>query len=487
MQQSPQMADIVTGIMVLLLIAVVVLAISRKLKLPFTVVLVVAGIGLSILSNAHPGVLPALHNLEISSSLILYVFLPTLIFEAAFNLDVRELQDNIGSVLALAVPGLLLSTGIIGLIVHFTTSIPMPAALLLGAILSATDPVAVIAAFRRLGAPLRLTVLVEGESLFNDATSVVLSRIILAVVLGGVVSGRVVAKGALDFVLVFVGGLFVGWVLGFIAGYTISKIENHFIEITLTTILAYVSYLFAEQTLHVSGIMATIAAGLTMGGWGRTKISTPVRDYLEHFWEYIAFLANALIFLMVGLGINLTALKGALGPLIWVVVALLLSRAAVIYGLMPFVKRLPKAEHLSRAYQAVIFWGGLRGAIALAIVLSLPAFQYRETFVALVTGAVLFTLIVQGLTIEPLVRVLGLDRLPLADKLVRLEEDFAAKQHALNRLPDVLGNAKFSSTVAARLQTEYETTLARIKAEIEDLHKQELGDDNQKRSLLFLR
>ena len=378
MQPTSYVAAIVAGVVTLLLIATVTRAMTRRLKLPFSVVLVLVGIGLAALSTAYPRVFAVLHDLEISSALIFYVFLPTLTFEAAFNLDARQLRENLGSILVLAGPGLLLSTLIIGLIVGMTTPIPLTAALLLGAILSATDPVAVVALFGRLGAPQRLRVLVEGESLFNDATSIVLARLLLGVVLAGTVSGRVIVQGAVDFVVVFVGGLGVGWLLGLLTGYALGKVEDRFIEITLTTVLAYVSYLVAEEVLHVSGVMATIAAGLTIGGWGRMKISFTVRHYLESFWEYVAFIANALIFLLVGLRVEPFSLWATLGLLFWVVVALLASRAAVVYGLMPLVERLPRAEPMTRAYRAVIFWGGLRGAIALAIVLSLPPFQYRE-------------------------------------------------------------------------------------------------------------
>ena len=206
MQPTSQVADIVGGVIALLLSATVVRAVTRRLKLSFTVVLVLVGIGLSALAAAYPHVLPTLHDLEISSALIFYVFLPTLIFESAFNLDIQQLRENLGSVLALAVPGLLLSTLLIGLIVGMATPIPYTAALLLGAILSATDPVAVIAVFRRLGTPQNLRVLVEGESLFNDATSVVLARILLGVVLAGTVSDRVIVQGAINFVVMFVGG-----------------------------------------------------------------------------------------------------------------------------------------------------------------------------------------------------------------------------------------------------------------------------------------
>jgi CPA1 family monovalent cation:H+ antiporter len=167
MQQISTVAHIVGGVLALLLIATVVLAVTKRLKLPFTVVLVLVGIGLSALSAAYPHVLPALYDLEISSALIFYVFLPALIFEAVFNLDVRQLCENLSSVLILVAPGLLLLTLLIGLMVGMATPIPFPAALLLGAIPSATDPVAVVAVFRQLGAPQKLRVLVEDESLFN--------------------------------------------------------------------------------------------------------------------------------------------------------------------------------------------------------------------------------------------------------------------------------------------------------------------------------
>jgi CPA1 family monovalent cation:H+ antiporter len=487
METGVDIAEIVQNVVGLLLVAALTLGVSKRFKLPFTVLLVIVGIGLSAFSSTYPRVLGAVHNLGVSSSLIFYVFLPTLIFEAAFNLDSRQLRENLGSVLVLAIPGLLVSTFVIGSIVALATAIPIAAALLLGSILSATDPVAVIAVFKRLGAPQRLRVLVDGESLFNDATAIVLARILLGVVLAGSISDQLIAKGVITFVVMFVGGLAVGWVLGLLTGYALGKVEDHFIEITLTTVLAYASYLLAERVVHVSGVMATIAAGMTIGSWGRMKISHAVRDYLERFWEYIAFVANALIFLMVGLRVDLSSFRGTAWLLLWVVLALLISRAVVIYGLMPLVERLPKAEPINRAYQAVIFWGGLRGGISLALVLSLPIFEYRETFVALVMGAVLFTLLVQGVSIEPLVRRLGLDRPLLADRLAQLESDFAAKHQAVDRLPDLLPGGLFSGSVAMRLLAQYEKKLDRIKKEIEELHRTELDDDDQLRSLLSLR
>src|SRR5262245_61723631 len=237
----------VAGVIALLLIAAAALVLTRRVRFPFTVALVLIGAFLSSTYSFFPRIFPSLHDLDISPALILYVFLPVLIFESAFNLDPRLLRQNLGPVLTLAVPGLLVSTLLIGLIVRVITPYPLTAALLLGAILSATDPVAVISMFRRLGAPKRLTILIEGESLLNDATSIVLARILLAVLLLNQVSPGIIGRGAFDFVFVFVGGLAVGAVLGLIAGYLLGLVGSDlYTEITLTMALAYLSFLLAE-------------------------------------------------------------------------------------------------------------------------------------------------------------------------------------------------------------------------------------------------
>ncbi|MBT3306190.1 MAG: sodium:proton antiporter, partial [Alphaproteobacteria bacterium] len=418
MDHGSNVIDLVVLVVVLLFVAGAVRAFTKWVTLPFTVVLVVVGFGLRQLAEWGPDIFRLFAENEVSPDVILFVFLPTLIFESAYNLDPRQLQKNLLPVLTLAVPGLVLSTGIIGTIVWAATPFSFPEALLLGSILSATDPVAVIALFRNLGVPMRLNILVEGESLFNDATAIVASRILVGVVAGGYVLTPETAFGsAVDFLFVFVGGAVVGWLAAMVFGLILGRVESDpYIEVSLTTVLAYLSFFLAEHFLHVSGVMATVAAGLTMGSWGRAKISGSVAGFIEHFWEFMAFMANALIFLMVGLRVDLGALIGSLDMLAWVVAAMLISRAVVIYTLVPLVGRLPRSMPVERTYQAVMYWGGLRGAIALAIVLSLKDLEQAETFVALVMGAVLFTLLVQGLSIETLVRKLGLDKPPLVDQ-----------------------------------------------------------------------
>lgn len=486
MYEVSHIAEQVSGVIALLLIGAIILWISKRFRLPFSVILVVSGMGLSWLSNLYPHVIGGLRS-ENLPDLIFYVFLPALVFESAINLDARQLKRNITEVLTLAIPGILLSTFIIGIIVSITTSIPFTYALLLGAILSATDPVAVIALFKQLGAPQRLTVLVEGESLFNDATAIVLSRLLLKIIIAGTLSANLVIFSVVDFIVLFLGGLALGIGLGLITSYILGLVESDsFIEITLTTTLAYFSFLLAEEIFHVSGIMATIGAGLILGGWGRMKISASVRSYLIHFWEYITFIANALIFLMVGMRIELSAMGQAWEMLLWVLLAMMISRAIIVYGLLPQICKVFGSERIKRSYQTIIYWGGLRGAIALAIVLSLPEFEYSETFVALVTGAVLFTLLIQGMSIESLMRKLGLDQPPLTDKLATAEVEMTAQQRTLEGISLLQAGGLFSGTIAAQLRSNCRKKIANINNAIGELRKSELNKEEE-RKLLYIR
>lgn len=487
MHQSAHLAELVGGIVALLLLAVAIFALTKRLRLPFTVVLVLVGVLLSALADNPDFPLPLLDRLEISPELILYVFLPVLIFESALHLDPRSLRHNLGPILTLAVPGLVISTGLFALIVWLATPLPFSGALLLGAILSATDPVAVVAMFRQLGAPERLTVLLEGESLFNDATSIVLARILLGVIVAGSFGLETVGEGIIDFFVLFFGGLLVGLGLGYLTGLFLGMVESDpFIEIPLTTALAYLSFLLAEEYLGLSGVMATMGAGLVLGGWGRVKISPSVQVQLDNYWAQTAFLANALIFLMLGMRVELSSLWDAVALVPWVILAMLIARGVLIYGMMPLVGRLPGARPIGFAYKTVMFWGGLRGAIAIAIVLSLPALPYTETFIALVTAAVLFTLLVQGLTIEPLFRWLKLDRPTLVDRIVLLERDLEANDHALQRIPQLRRGGQFSSPIAHRLTLQCDKRLKQTKHELRQLRQHEM-DSNDETALLYLR
>lgn len=477
-------AELMTGITLLMLVAAVTTMLSKRIdKLPLTIGLVFVGIGVSYAADNIPG-FGSLANFALTPELVLFVFIPTLIFESAFNLNARQVGRNILPILTMAIPGLLVSTAIIGLIMSTFTEFDLMVALLLGAILSATDPVAVIAIFKSLGVPERLTVLVEGESLFNDATSLVLATLLIGILSAGEFSSGVVVSGIGEFVIVFLGGALVGWLLALAVGQMLGAIESDpDIEITLSTILAYFSFIIAEHVFHVSGIMAVVAAGIMMGSWGKTKISPSTEEFMEHFWEYLAYIANVLIFLMVGMQIDLGALWASIDLIILVFVCMLISRAVVVFGAVPLIGKIPGSDAIGMPYRMVMYWGGLRGAIALAIVLALPnEFAYKDTLVAVVMGAVVFTLVFQGLSIEALVKRLKLDQLSLADQLAKLEGDRDARSEGLTRMRDLAKGGFFSQRIADNIEEKGSRQIEELDSNISVIHDS-MGQDEMLKTL----
>jgi CPA1 family monovalent cation:H+ antiporter len=378
----------------LLVVSLVAIAV-RRLRVPYTVALVVAGL---LITSQQP------IEISLAPELILALLVPPLVFEAAFHINLRELQRVLPTILLLAVPGVILTMLIVGGIVNIATPLALPVALLFGALISATDPVAVVALFRALGAPRRLSLLMEAESLFNDGTAIVLFNVVLVVVLTGQFS---LVDGVFDFIRVVAGGLAVGLGLGWITSRAIAAIDDYLIEITLTTVVAFGSYLVAER-LHFSGVLAVVAAGLVNGNLGPRGMSPTTRIVLFNFWEYVAFLANSLVFLLIGLQINIPTLVASWRPVLWAILAVLVSRAIVIYGLGWINNRV--FEPIPRNWLHVMNWGGLRGAIALALALSLPAAvgPDRNLLRVMAFGVVLFTLLVQSTTMGPLIRRLGI-------------------------------------------------------------------------------
>ncbi|MBT3396247.1 MAG: cyclic nucleotide-binding domain-containing protein, partial [Alphaproteobacteria bacterium] len=314
----------------------------------------------------------------------------------------------------------------------------------------------------------------------------VLARILLGIAAGGYVFSPAQAFLSIGtFLGVFLGGALVGWILALAFGWLLGRVETDpFIEISLTTVLAYASFLIAEEVFHVSGVMATVAAGLTIGGWGRAKISAAVSEYLDSFWEYLAFVANALIFLLVGLRVDLGALVGSLDILAWVILAMLISRAVVTFGLIPLAGRLPNAEKITVPYQAVMYWGGLRGAIGLALALSLGDFPQAEIFVAVVMGVVLFTLVVQGLTVGMLVHWLGLDRLQLEDKVARTEGMLSAKHRAAARIPGLQKGGLFSARIGEKIEARLGNGIDDLESDLKNLRRGEFDRDQERRLLM---
>jgi CPA1 family monovalent cation:H+ antiporter len=393
--------------------AALVTLFARRIHLPYTVALVAFGIVAG--AAAQP------LRLEITPELVLVVLLPALIFEASYQTDFAKLRPSIGGVALLAGPGVFISAALIAVALHFGAGLPAPQAFVVGAMLSATDPAAVIATFKRLGSPRRLSTLVEAESVFNDGTGIVVFAIAVAFVTRPV--------GPLEIGFTFFAVTIVSTMLGAVAGYAASRIlpsvGDHLIEISLSVVLAYGTYLAADA-LHQSGVIATAVAGIVLGNYGRRRgLSPKTEEALDTVWEFVAFLATAFVFLVVGFSIAVHSLVSVAVPIAWAIAATLAGRAVIVYGLLGTWRLVERAmrrrggraarPRLARraarsapdegaiplTWLHVIFWSGLRGAVSTALALSLPNdFPNRAELQAITFGVVLFTLVVQATTAE---------------------------------------------------------------------------------------
>lgn len=379
--------------------AALIALVARRIAVPYTVALVVFGLGAAIVAPRA--------QFGITEELVLAVLLPGLIFEAAYQLDLGELRRAFGGIALLAVPGVLLSALIVAGVLALGTGLPLELGFVVGAMVSATDPAAVISTFRRLRSPKRLRMLVEGESLFNDGTALVVFVIALTMVTGPVTIGGAVGS----FVLTVVVSTLIGGAIGVAASRIVATVDDHLIELTVSLATAYGAYLIADL-FHESGIIATVVAGIVLGNYGRRiGMSARTQEALDTVWEFLSFLLTALVFLLVGLVISLPQLIDALGPILWAVLGILIGRGLVVYVLLGGTSRLISDRFhpaVPLAWLHVMFWAGLRGAVAVAMALSLPPdFPQRTLLQEIVFGVVLFTLVTQGTTTELVIRLTG--------------------------------------------------------------------------------
>ncbi len=457
------MPDIIVVLAVfaaLLILVALSQPVAERLRLAPVVLLAVIGAAIGTVStivshgdaSGRAGEIARLFaDLPLGSETFIYVFLPLLIFEAALTTDVRRLFDDVAPILLLAVIATLVAAAIVGLALWPIAGQPLVVCLLLGAVVSTTDPAAVIAIFRDVGAPARLTRLVEGESLLNDASAI----LAYSVLLGIIVTGREphLGDGATEFAVSFFGGAAFGVVAGrlmlTLVGWTRS---NPLAEATLTLALAYLSYIVADRALHISGVVSTLAAGMTVSALGRTRIDPRNWTFLEGVWTQVAFWAHSLVFLLASILVPKLLVDLRLQDFLLMaalVVAALVARLAVLFGLLPLLSFAGLMKPVSTAYKLAIAWGGLRGALTLVLALSVtenPAVPPGiQRFVAvLATGLVMFTLLVNGTTLRLLIRALKLDQLSPADQVLRdrvLEVSYAdaakliqetAREHAMS-------------------------------------------------------
>ncbi|MGY2067046.1 cation:proton antiporter [Blastococcus sp. SYSU DS0619] len=436
----------------LLTLAVLLGLVARRIKVPLSVVLVVVGF-----LAAAVGLSPEMGRLEGEAfeEVVVFLFLPVLVFAAALGIDLRAFVRNLGAIVALATVAFLVSAVVVGLTLHWVLGTALAAAFLFGALISATDPVAVVAVFREVGVPRRLLTLVEGESLLNDGVAIVLFAILVEAATGGSVS---VAVGVLDFVVVFGGGAVIGIALGLAASALLPWL-GRLPAAGLSVATAYGSFVLADAVLGFSGVMATAAAGMVLGGLAPSRASAEVREMWEQLWEALDYVANALLFLVIGLVIGPGQLLDHLGPILLAAVVVLGARALAVVPAVWLLERLAHIPRLGWRNEAVLVWGGLRGGVALALALALPEeLAERELLVALTGGVVLATLVLNATSIRWLVSRLGLDRPTRVDRylvaIARISAIAAARREMddLGLDPDPRTRADLDSSARAANQ-----------------------------------
>jgi CPA1 family monovalent cation:H+ antiporter len=401
MIESVDVETLADELALMLLGAALLAMLAWRIHVPYAVVLVIAGVAVA---QTHFVVLP-----QLRPSVLLFVFLPPLLFDAAFRIDDVQVRRLAKPILWLAIPGTLATALIVGLVMVLVLHLPAATALLFGAIVAATDPVAVVGIFRNVKASEHLSVLIEGESLVNDGVAITLYTAALGLVAAGSLD---LGASALLFVREVVGGVLIGVVLGLVFSRVTAIIDDHLVEMTLSTGLAYGSYLLA-QSVETSGALACVAAGLVHGSYGRkVGMTERTRALLDDLWEYSGFVVNALVFLLVGFTTDPAALAAAGGPVLAAIVSVLLARVLVVTIPPEILRRtLGVRVFANPGERAVLIWGGLRGALTITLALALPQdFPQRDLLIAMAFGVVLFTLVVLGVSLPWVIRRSGLSQ-----------------------------------------------------------------------------
>jgi CPA1 family monovalent cation:H+ antiporter len=380
---------------ILLLVVSISAIVTSKLRLPYSVGLVLVGGILAIF--------PVIANITMTKDLIYKVLLPPLIFEAALFLPQKALRREFPLIITLATVGVILAAMVVTLGLHWLLAWPWISAAIFGALISATDPISVIAIFKESHVNERLRLLVEGESLFNDGTAAVMFTILVSLAGGASLSCSAVL---INLIFMIVGSLVCGMLVTFLILFMIGKTNDPLVEITFTTVAAYGSFSLAEY-FHLSGVLATLTAGLIMGNkTAHNVITEKGRIAVTAFWEYLAFLSNSFVFLLIGIREVQQPFQPFWMTSIIAIIVLLVARIVSIYPL-GFVFSAGRLR-MTMKYQHILFWGGLRGALALALALGLPdTVPYKEEITSIAFIVVAFSIVVQGITIKPLLYYLG--------------------------------------------------------------------------------
>lgn len=412
---------------------------TKRLSFPYTIALLLVGfVTQQLLHLFHVD-----SHLVLSPDVIFFVLLPILLFEGALHINFHQFRLQFKTITAFATFGLLLSIFIIAYGVARLANLPFADALLFGAIISSTDPIAVLALFKHLGGPKRLALIADGESMFNDATGVVAFRVISTFVLAGTAFTQdAVIAGFGSFAYIFTGSIILGLILGYITSEIIRRIDNEpLVEAVLTVALALGSFVLAEHYFHFSGVIATVMSAITLGHIGRTRISHNTKHFIEELWGFLGFICVSLVFFFASFNLDVTIFTSNYVAVIVAIAMVLIGRAASVYITAFITNTLPlfKDEpNIPLSWQHILNWGGLRGVIPLVLVYSLPEnYSYREEMLAFTMGSLLFTLLINGITIKKLLLSLKLHLPQREEEIISYEENIFAVDKTLQKLATI--------------------------------------------------
>ncbi len=526
MHHGTEFAVVIT-VSVALAVGAATRAAATRLRFPYTIAMLVIGLAVGIaLRQPFFGLEEVMRNFAdphyhahateylvyalgsargISPDLIMFVFLPALIFESAFAIDLHTFKKTVGPAIVYAVPALLVATAATGgalfyLLAPFgwdwvgayaeqkaaggpdIANGALLLALLFGALISATDPVAVVALLRELGVSKKMSHLIEGESLLNDGTAIVVFGVLLELAVGEHFHGVGATLG--HFLVVVVGGLAVGLALaGFLAWWIGKTFNDPSVEITLTIVLGYTAMFVAEGLFHVSGVMALVAAGLWLGGPARTRISPEIGHFLHHFWELLAYLANTLIFFLVGMVIGTQAHSASFGDFGLIIVIYLIVMAirfGVVFLFRPMANLV--GDDISPTDGLVVAWGGLRGAVSMSLVLVIAANplipeSVRDQVLILGAGVVFLTIAVNGMTMGKLLSKLGYDKAPLTEQLAALSAQASVLDHVMHTIEEVRNSRELRTVSWGDVELDVRSRRSTLKREIDKLQNTLAGLD----------
>ncbi|HAJ47059.1 MAG TPA: hypothetical protein DCL54_10810, partial [Alphaproteobacteria bacterium] len=480
---SPLVSGVI-GIAVLLTGVSLLVPLARRLSLPFTVLIAILGLGVGFLAvfadNKSTGLfLNAIREMNVSSEAFLNIFLPPLLFAGGLTVDVRRMMDDFSPILVLAIIAVFLCTAAVGLSLWMATGTSLLVCMILGSLVATTDTAAVLGIFRDIGAPGRLTTIVEGESLFNDAAAIALFVVLLNILK----TAAEVSVGAIFVTLIYglIGGVLWGYVVARIYCWVIGEFRMGIVaEITLSVSLAYLTFV-SSQLMGISGIIAVVVAAMTFASVGRTKLSPGAWETLSVTWRQLDFWSTSLLFVLAAMKaptiLNMAASESsgqiALG-VATVFGAALLARAAVLWGILPMLTLAGLSQAISNNYKIVLCWGSLRGAITVALALAVSedagvAKEFKEFVFIIAMGYVLATLFISAPTLRPLMKMLSLDKLTPQERLVRDRVMALSRTRVSEALRDVSGRLGFRTTLQHRPAISSESEQGQQKMSHADL------------------